>query len=139
MTIPVPTLSASGWVTSPAEKADYLMAHFFSSDQAQTYFYPGNAFNLQGIMQAYSRNIPELIRELEQRLSAYFGRYYDTAKFEVTSNEAINLDDPSLRITISGQLTSNNKKIALGQLYGVTKGHFRRVIDEINGGVTITG
>lgn len=74
--IPVPTLSLDGWVKDSLTKADYLMAHFFESEQSQTAFYTGQVASLQGIIQANGNDMSKTADAIRETLTEYFSRYF---------------------------------------------------------------
>jgi hypothetical protein len=88
MVIPVPTLSAAGWVTSPAEKADMLFSHFYESDKFQTYLYGKNITNLQWLVEQYGHDITILTQQMRASLEVYLTRYYpEGVAINVTSSD----------------------------------------------------
>lgn len=93
MTVAVPTLSSRGWVRSAAEKADYLLAHFFESDHFQTYLYGDSVASLPYLVEQHGGDPMKLCSELQQVVQAYLSRYFDNAQVEVTSD-----DDPAYNL-----------------------------------------
>lgn len=74
--IPVPTLSTFGWVSTPAEKIDFLLAHYVNSEKTQTALFGQNVANLQWVIYNNADDIPGTCRELESSLGTYLRRYY---------------------------------------------------------------
>jgi hypothetical protein len=95
--IPVPTLSAKGWVDSLPEKADVLISHFFASDAFQSSLYAGEIANLQVLIQQYMHDIDGLKQGLRNSLEKYLGRYYSEVTVDIADDTAVN---PSNRISL---------------------------------------
>lgn len=90
-TIPVPTLSTLGWVRTVAEKIDFLLAHFFYSDQFQTTLYGNNVSNFQAILEQYGNDVTGAANAVRDTLTRYLGRYYQS----VNVNTSTSLEDAS--------------------------------------------
>lgn len=85
--IPVPSLSLDCWVTSTANKADYLISHFFLSEKSQTALYGNEVSSLQWIIQNTQGDLNKLTSLMRSSLSSYFSRYFKSVNVEVTTNE----------------------------------------------------
>lgn len=134
--IPVPSLSAAGWITSPAEKADALFAHFYESEKSQTYLYGGNVSNLQWLIEQYGHNVIELAAQIRSTIELYLGRYYDAVNAQVTHND--NEDNPTNSITLSihCDVTENGKLYSFGKLLNVTNSKIEKIININNTGAS---
>lgn len=101
-TIPVPSLSAKGWITSPYEKIDLLLAQFYASDVNQSNLYKGHIANVQGILQKNMHDLDSLKQNMRSALETYLGRYYQLATVIVTDDTATNpSNNVTLRLSIS--------------------------------------
>jgi hypothetical protein len=89
-TIPVPTLSTKGWVTSRYEKCDLLLAQFYASDVNQSNLYAGQIANVQGLIEQYMHDIDNLKQGMRDMLERYLGRYYDQVSVTVSDDSATN-------------------------------------------------
>jgi hypothetical protein len=138
MTIAVPTLSATGWTRSPAEKADFLMSHFYESDKFQTYLYGQNVTNLQWLIEQYGNDPARVCREIQDGLQAYLSRYYDSAVVQCTANDnpAIN---PTSEITLKlfCQVVENGKEYVIARLIMSKDSKFQSIVKMNNEGNTL--
>ena len=97
--IPVPTLSARGWVTAIPEKCDMLLAHFYASDVNQSYLYAGSIANVQGILRQHMHDIDSLRQDMRFKLENYFNRYFNHTIVEITDDRDTNTSNKiTLRI-----------------------------------------
>lgn len=71
----VPTFSPSGWVTNVLEKADFMLAHFFTTQKSQTHFYKDKLK-----VTSYQSLIADAGSdgELTSNLNTYLGQYFST-------------------------------------------------------------
>jgi hypothetical protein len=98
----LPALSEDGWVTSTAEKADYLISHFFVSEYSQTLLYPGNVASFPWIIQKNQGNMLKTADDMKETLNRYFSRYFKTVSVDVKYvEEKENSSRVSLEIYIS--------------------------------------
>jgi hypothetical protein len=82
--IPVPTLSAQGWVYDVLPRFDYLMGHYVSSDMNQSEIYGSNVANLQGVLQKHTGDPIGTADGIQMSLLRYLSRYYDKCTVDVT-------------------------------------------------------
>jgi hypothetical protein len=84
MTTPsvIPALSQDGWVTSTAQKADYLISHFFLSEYSQSLLYAGNVASFQWIIQNNQGDMLKTNSTLRETLRIYFSRYFSEVVVE---------------------------------------------------------
>ena len=138
--IAVPTLSSAGWVRSPAEKADFLLSHFYESDKFQTYLYGKNVANLQWLIEQHGHNITKLCSEIRLTLEQYLGRYYEAVSIEVVSNDqtgtAGDTESNSVQLRVFCQVTENGKDSSFGRLMMQTNSKFQSVVKLNNLGKT---
>lgn len=132
--IPVPSLSLAGYVTSPAEKASLLLAHFFASDYNQTALYVNKIANFQFLLQEYGARIPTLCSEVQQTLSQYLLRYYPLGvQVEVTADTTTG-SEVNLNLNIIAS-ENDGKSYQFGRLIQISDGKFKQVVDVINQGL----
>ena len=86
----IPSLSASGWLTEIAERADALMAYYVTSEYSQSYIYEGRITSLTYHIQQHGNDPLRLESRVTGDLQAYFGRYFDRVELEVRTD----LPDP---------------------------------------------
>ena len=82
-TTPLPTLSTDGWVTSTAQKVDYMLGHFYAAEITQTQLFPNNVHSFVNLVQRYKDNLVELSSQVQDSLRRYFGAYFPAVKVRV--------------------------------------------------------
>lgn len=139
MTIAVPTLTAAGWVRSPADKADALMSHFYESDKFQTYLYGQAVTNVQWLIEQHGHDVLTLCTRMREALEDYLNRYYDAALVQVTSddnpsyNETPNQSSKiTLRLVIT--VTDGGRDYSFAKLIQASDSKFERIVDLNNEG-----
>lgn len=139
MTVAVPTLSSAGWVRAPADKADFLMSHFFESDKFQTLLYGQNVCNLQWLIERYGHDMTLVCQEIRRDVQVYLARYYDTANVQVTVdtdpayNTVVN-DSSFVKLRLVMTVTENGKEYSIAKLIEISDGKFKRIANMINEG-----
>lgn len=141
MTVAVPTLSSNGWVRAPADKADYLLAHFYESDKRQTYLYGENVTNLQWLIEQYGHDIILVCQEVRRAVQLYLSRYYDTADVQVTSDTepgytTVPNDTSFVRLRMVCTVTEEGKEYSIAKLIEISDGKFKKVVNLVNQGST---
>lgn len=71
-----PRLGPTGWTSSLAEKADGLLADFFSTDSNQSPPFLGKMTSLVDIVRSYFTQPVHLVNEITRQLESYLLRYY---------------------------------------------------------------
>ncbi len=134
MTIPVPTLSSSGWVTALSEKADFLLSHFFASDKYQTALYGKNVSNLQWLVEQYQKDPMAMSQQLRSAVETYLSRYYDiaTAQVSVTDPDKDGSGRYGLRLYCS--VVENGKEYSFGKLIVLLNSKIDKIIKLNNEG-----
>ena len=138
LTVPVPSLSASGWVYATAEKASLLMAHFFESDYLQSYLYRGKISNIQQLIQEYGNDIINFQSQLTSALELYLGRYYQVANVRVTTSDNTGTLAGSVNVSIQADVTENGNTYSIGKLVSINNSIVRTVVN-LNDFGTATG
>jgi hypothetical protein len=127
MTIPVPMLSAAGWVRSPSEKADALISHAYLSDKSQTALYGDNVMSVQQIIERYSHDTTGLAQALRIEFERYFSRFYESASVDITAEDP---QDGSGKITLRLYcvVTEGAKKYSFGKLLLIKNSKIEEII-----------
>lgn len=136
MGIPVPTLSAQGWVRSSAEKADAILSHFYVSDKRQTSLYGDNVSNIQDIVQRCGHDIVALTQQLRMELSTYLSRYYDTANVDVRAQEITEagIETGTYTLGVYCLVTEDGKQFSFGKLLQISNSKLEKVFSLNNDG-----
>ena len=72
----VPDLSVKGWITTPLEKADKLLAHFYAAEYSQSNLFPNDVHSFTYILQKNLGNPRGLEQDLMESLTSYFNKYF---------------------------------------------------------------
>jgi hypothetical protein len=115
MVIPVPSLSESGWVVMPQQKADFLMAHFYEAMNNQTYTFPGQVASVQYVIEKYAGDINGTCQALTQVLEQYLSRYYPAVNVQVTSDD-VTAGNPSSLVNLTVYISA----VEEGETYAFT-------------------
>lgn len=125
----VPTLSASGWTNDVSEKADKLMSYYFVSEASQSNMYLGNITSLPYQIQQNGHNEVELQRMVQKELEGLFGRYFDTAVVEVSTDKPLANDPNRINLRVSVIVTEGGRNYSLGRLVEVLNSNIQRIVD----------
>lgn len=125
MVTPVPTLSTRGWVTSPPEKADMLISHFFSAMTSQSYIYNSNISNIHILLQKYAHSPVDLSDQLRKNLVTYLERYYTEVAVDVTTKDIGSTN--KVELIISAELVDNGKRYSLARLLSINNSKFDKI------------
>lgn len=115
-TVPVPTLSSTGWVNQPAEAADKLLSYFFLSDASQSQLYRGNVTALPSIIQRYGNDRNLIVRETERQLGDMLSRYFDSADVTADVDNPVAGDEGRMNLRIIVNLKLDGQTYSLGRL-----------------------
>jgi nucleotide-binding universal stress UspA family protein len=134
MTIPVPSLSASGWVIEIAEKADKLMANFFASDYSQSNIYKGSITSLAYMVREWSKDTYTLSTNMERELFNYLSRYFEEVQVDVSvSEETVSGQGTVLSIELDVIVVENGQRYSLGHLITTMDSQVIEIIKTNNG------
>ncbi len=135
MAIPVPSLSASGWVTEIAEKADKLFANFFVSDYSQSNFYRGTITSLPYMVRQWGNDRHKLGPEMEDALHRYLSRYFEEVQVTVNITTDNNATDPenSLSIEVDALVSEGGKRHSIGHLISTMESKVVNIMKINNG------
>lgn len=82
-----PTIGPDGWVTSSMKVADYLLSHYFLSNQSQSTEFPDNVSSFAWIIQRYAGNTAETASQVEKNLKEYFSTQFTNVDIQVTDQD----------------------------------------------------
>lgn len=132
--IPVPTLSTQGWVRELSAKIDYLLAHYFSTDEKQSNVYAKSMSNIQSIIQNHAGDPVSTADAISRSVQTYLGRYYENVVTEATYS----LDDEeesetTIKITLALQFTEQGVVHTANRLLSFYNGKFKEITEANNG------
>lgn len=131
----VPDLSVKGWITSPLEKADKMLAHFYAAEFSQSNLFPDDVHSFTYILQKNLNNQKGLEVDLVDSLTRYFNKYFLNASAIV--NVTDDHDSGSKQtVTISMTFeTPDGKRFDLSDVVNVNGSLFNRYTHLNNTGV----
>lgn len=138
MRVSVPTLSKAGWSKGIAEKIDYLLSDFFTSEYSQSYLFSGSVSSLTYLIQRYQNDIPGLVDMTRQTLEDYFRSYFESVIVEVKS-DAGSIENPSnlVSLKIFCQVTENGRQYSAAKLIETIDSKIKRIVDLNNFGTPV--
>lgn len=131
---PVFSLSTLGLIDNVSLKADRITAYFFVSDFSQTTLMVGKVTSLAAIIQKYGSDELSLRSTLETQLQALYGRYFDTATVNVSTDKPNPADPNRINLTVDVLVTENNVQYSLGREIQIQNGTVLKIIDLNNNG-----
>ena len=134
MSIKIPTLSSSGWVSEVSEKADKAISYFFVSDHSQTALYPGNVSSLAYIVQQYGNDALALLSEMQRRVQTYMSHQFDEANVSVTLAAVTEPDNGQINLKLLISVKENGKEYSIGRLIKTLNSKVQEIINLNNNG-----
>lgn len=127
---PVPTLSTFGWVSNPAEAADFLLVHMFYADKFQTSLYGENVTSIPWVLEETSGSIERTTIAVRQAINNYLSRYYDSVQVNVSTSE----EDPTnssskIRMSLDIKVIDNGIEYQINRLISLVDGRFKEFIN----------
>jgi len=127
---PVPTLSLSGWVTSPVQRIDYLLVYYFTSDKLQTTVYRDKVSSLQWTLSAYPRDMDAAKDAVRREIYTYMSRYYDSVDVNVSwEDTSPDKSASQVTMTISMNVTLNGEIYNVGKVLTIVDGKMTEFAD----------
>ena len=122
----VPDLSVKGWITSPLEKADKMLAHFYAAEFSQSNLFPDDVHSFTYILQKNLNNQKGLEVDLVDSLTRYFNKYFLNASAIVIVTDD-NDSGSKQTVTISMTFeTPDGKRFDLSDVVNVNGSLFNR-------------
>jgi hypothetical protein len=137
MATPVPTLSSAGWVVTPAQKADYLMAHFYEAMNNQSYIFPGEVSSIQYVIEKNAGDIPATCQAIQQVLEKYLSRYYPNTTVQVSSDDTSGNTSSQVNLTIYISALEAGETYAFTSLIQMANSKFVKAINLNNTGQSV--
>jgi len=116
----VATLSPAGFLSTPAEKADALMAHAAAADKSQTRLFGSQVMSLAWLFERHSADLMDLTQAIRQGYSTLFSRHFDDVDVEVYMQPTRENNDNILTLRLSIRFSQDGKRYSVAQeLYGL--------------------
>ena len=128
MTAVVPTLSPAGWVSDPADKADFLMADLFTSNKHQTFLYGSNVTSASDMIQKNGKNVSRMIESLRDGVEKYLSGYFDFALVTVKTDDSYDINSAQYGLTIAITVNEAGKSYSISNLLTIKNSKFAGVI-----------
>jgi hypothetical protein len=129
MAATLPELGSGGWVTEPMKQLDLLLAHAMESDYSQSTIYFGNITSIPYLFQKFQHDPGRLCSELENMLSAYLSRYFDTVSVRCTTEDK---EDNKYDLYISGTVKRKGLSYELAKVVDLENNRMRYVAEVNN-------
>lgn len=130
----LPTLSLDGMVHDPLQKADRLLAYFFSSDAHQSNAFYGSIYSLPYILQQNANNPTDVASAASSALNALFDKYYDTVDCNVETQAASNVmsgNRASMNLNVRLNFTQGGKSYNLARIAEIVDSKLSKVAEVI--------
>lgn len=111
----VPSLTAAGWLSEIAERADALLAYYITSEHSQSYLYKGQITSLPYHIRRYGNEPVKLEQRVSSDLHKYLSRYFDKVEVEART-DIPDVDDPNrINLQLDCVIYSGEYRYSLGR------------------------
>lgn len=124
----LPSLSTDGWVFATAEKADYLISHFFVAEYSQTQLYVSHVSSFPKIIQQNQGDMRNTAIDLRETLDKYFSRYFSDVQVEVTYKEVPEKSGKVQLDLFVSFVDHENKRFVLSRLVEVNNTKIEKIL-----------
>ena len=128
----IPSLSESGWISSPAEKLDKLLTYFVTSEYSQSNLYAGKISSFPYLIATYGSDQYRLQAETRDTLESFLGRYFDSVDIDVKVVQNPE-NDSKLSVKLLLIVTDNDVRYSAGREIQTLNSQFVK-IGKINNG-----
>jgi len=132
----VATLSLAGYLKTPAEKADALMAHAQASDKSQTALYGGAVTSLAWLFDQYSADLGKLCDEVRKAYLDLFGRHFDNTEVTTSLDPIAEGNDNRFVLRLYISFTQDDKSYTVGNLLYGLNGKYQKTMKIKEYGIT---
>lgn len=130
----LPTLSSSGWVESPSEKANRLFAYYFTSMKSQTALYGLGVTSLQWTIQQNGGDMLGLKNDMTESLNRYLRSYFDYAEVDIQIEE-LEPHTGKMRVRLYATVRQDEINYSFGKLIVQEEGILQPILDMNNEGI----
>lgn len=131
--IVVPSLSARGWASDVTDKADLLLAYYFSTDYLQSVAWIGKVTSFQETLSKYHHNPSVLKTRVENEVGDQFSRYFDS----VTASASVDTPDTNkpneIQLTLRVNVQQGDQTYSLGRVVETIDATIKTLFDLNNG------
>lgn len=133
MTVRVPSLTATGWLTELRERADALMAYYLTSEASQTHLYENKITSLPYHIRTYGSDEVKLRNRVETDLANYLQRYFEGLDVKVSTDIPDQNDPERLNLRLDITVMDQGSRYSLGKLIKVQNSKVLGIFDINNG------
>lgn len=131
MAVPYPSLSAIGWVTDAAVKADKILCDFITANYSQTILFRGKIKSLAYYIQ-HQQSEHELEETLHLNITRLLEAYYDSCdvNIKITPIEVNGVveSDNRLDIRIDAIVVQDGTRYSLGKIVSVVNNKIGQIL-----------
>lgn len=127
----VPSLSASGWLTGLAERADHVLASYVVSDYSENYLY--RVFSLPWHVQQYGHDDLKLKNRVEGDLDTLFRRHFNDATVTAIVDQPEPTDPGRINLKLDIIVYDGGEKYSLGRLIKTSQSRVVEIFDLYHG------
>lgn len=124
----VPSLSASGWLTGLAERADHVMASYLTSDHSESYLY--KVYSLAWHVQQYGHDELKLKDRVQTDLNELFSRHFGEVTVDVSVDQPAQDDPNRINLQLDVVVYDGDKQYSLGRLIKATRSKVVEVFEK---------
>lgn len=128
-----PSLTSTGWITDPAQRADLLLYDFFVANYSQSIIFRGKIKSLSYFIQR-NTDLFVLRDVLQQAISTLLNSYYDSAEVSikiipVTDDNGNVSKEFTMDIQLSAVVIQDGKRYSLGKLINVVNASVSKIFN----------
>lgn len=126
MSIDLPTLSSSGYVSDPATKLERLVAYFFIADYSQSNQHFGKVASLPYLIKAHGERPDVLVDRIQGTLELMLSSYFESSYVNVSLQDPLSVD-PEYDIVLEGNVTHAGVKYDISRLLTISNNTLSKV------------
>lgn len=123
MSYPYPSLTSTGWITDPLQRADLILYDFFVANYSQSIIFRGQIKSLPYYIHR-NRDMSVLRDVLQTAITTLLNSYYDSAEISIKISPIKNAlgivdNEFTMDIQLSAIVIQDGKRYSLGKLINV--------------------
>lgn len=131
----VATMTKRGYVKTPTEKADFILAYVFETLPSENWLLQRNTKSVQSLIAEHTNDTDGFINALRQLIQEKFDIYFDHAVINVEySSGSQHMTTGRASITVNVIITENGEPINVLRQFSGNNGVFSMVVKQVNYG-----
>lgn len=131
MSYPYPSLTSTGWITDPLQRADLILYDFFVANYSQSIIFRGQIKSLPYYIQR-NRDVSVLRDVLQTAITTLLNSYYDSAEISIKISPVKNAlgiveNEFTMDIQLSAIVIQDGKRYSLGKLINVENSSVNKI------------